>query len=352
MLLVGAAGYGLARYANLLSGQVVAVFLGLGVLVAFVSWFQMRLEEREKLEKLELDEMARSKASATLFEGKDSEVFPAQRSREQFERFFVPGFAFVLLLLQGGAALFLWRWLGGVLAPEPLRQEMVAMSLFALLALILFLIGRFSATIARLENHRLLRPGANYLLLAAYLCAFAALAVAGITGEFPNADLYVARGLVIVLGLIAPPAYLSLCLGSENQPSGRRPVTSARISVVRSSRAFSSARSSVLTSSCLNPCAAISWPSAINARSFGARCSASTAGTAKVARMSNRERVSRSAASAPFMPNCASGVATSAGPMRAGPVSGDRSTTTLTQHRAPFGQAMSASAMPRSSEIV
>jgi len=203
MLLVGAAGYGLARYANVLSGQVAAVFLALGVLVAFVSWFQMRLEERERLEKLELDELARSKGSATLFEGKEAEVFPIQRSREQFERFFVPGFAFVLLLLQGGAAFFLWRWLAKVIAPEPFRQEMVAMSLFALLALILFLIGRFSATIARLENHRLLRPGANYLLLAAYLCAFSALAVAGVKGEFPRTDLYVARGLVVVLGLLA-----------------------------------------------------------------------------------------------------------------------------------------------------
>ena len=86
MFLVGGAVFGLARYSNVLSGQVAAVFLGLGVLVAFVSWFQMRLEERERLEKLELEEMARSKASATLFEGKDAEVFPAQRSREQFER--------------------------------------------------------------------------------------------------------------------------------------------------------------------------------------------------------------------------------------------------------------------------
>jgi len=203
MLLVGATGYGLARYANVLSGQVAAVFLGLGVLVSFVSWFQMRLEERERLEKLELDELARTKASATLFEGRDAEVFPAQRSREQFERFFVPGFTVVLLLLQGGAAILLWRWLSRVLAPEPFREEMVAMSLFALLALILFLIGRFSATIARLENHRLLRPGANYLLLAAYLCAFTALGVAGVKGEFPNTDLYLARGMVVVLGLVA-----------------------------------------------------------------------------------------------------------------------------------------------------
>ena len=125
MFLVGGAVFGLARYSNVLSGQVAAVFLGLGVLVAFVSWFQMRLEERERLEKLELEEMARSKASATLFEGKDAEVFPAQRSREQFEKFFVPGFTVVLLILQGVAALVLWRWLSKVLAPEPFRQRLL-----------------------------------------------------------------------------------------------------------------------------------------------------------------------------------------------------------------------------------
>ena len=241
MLVVGGAVFGLARYSNVLSGQVASVFLGLGFLVAFVSWFQARLEERERLEKLELEEMARSKASATLFEGKDSEVFPAQRSREQFERFFVPGFTVVLLILQASAAVFLWRWLSTVLAPEPFRKEMVAMSLFALLALILFLVGRFSATIARLENNRLLRPSANYLLLAAYLCALVALAVAAIKGEFPNADLYVARGLVIVLGAlgvetvailifeiyrprvkgrIARPLYDSRLVGVLAQPEG------------------------------------------------------------------------------------------------------------------------------------
>lgn len=203
LLAVGVAGYGIAQYANSLAGQVAAVFLGLGVLVAFVSWFQMRLEERERLEKLELDELARSKGSATLFEGKDAEVFPAQQSREQFEKYFVPGFTIVLLLLQGAAAFVLWRWLANMVAVPPLKQEMVAMSLLGLLALILFLIGRFSATIARLENHRLLRPGASYLLLGAYLCAISALAIAGVKGDFPKTDLYVARGLVIVLGLAA-----------------------------------------------------------------------------------------------------------------------------------------------------
>ena len=60
LLAVGVAGFAVARFANSLAGQVSVVFLGLGVLVAAVSWFQMRLEDRERLEKLELEELART----------------------------------------------------------------------------------------------------------------------------------------------------------------------------------------------------------------------------------------------------------------------------------------------------
>lgn len=200
---VAAAGYGIARFTHSLAGQVAAAFLGLGTLVAFVSWFQMRLEERERLERLELDELARSKGSATLFEGRDAEVFAAQRSRQQFEKFFVPGFTVVLLILQGAGAFLLWRWLDQLTTLPAVQQDLLALALFGLLALILFLIGRFSATIARLENHRLLRPSASYLLLGAYLCFFCAAAMAGLKSEFPKTDLYVARAFIVVLGLMA-----------------------------------------------------------------------------------------------------------------------------------------------------
>ncbi len=199
---VAAAAYGIARQSNSLAGQVAALFLGLGALVAFVSWFQMRLEERERVEKLELDELARSKGSATLFEGRDAELFPAQRSRQQFEKFFVPGFSVILLILQGAGTFLLWRWLDKLPALPPVKQDLLGLALFGLLALILFLIGRFSATIARLENHRLLRPSASYLLLGAYLCFLCAAALAGLKSEFPKTDLYVARAFLVVLGLV------------------------------------------------------------------------------------------------------------------------------------------------------
>src|SRR6266478_6811206 len=99
--------------------------MALGVVIALVSWFQMRLEEQERLEKLEFDELARTGGSSSLFNTEDTETFPASRSREQFERFFVPGFTILLLLAQGAGAWLLWRWLQKGTA-LPLEQPQVA----------------------------------------------------------------------------------------------------------------------------------------------------------------------------------------------------------------------------------
>src|SRR5262245_42767800 len=185
MFVVGVAAFALARYANALSGQVGSIFLGLGFLVLAVSYFQMRLEETERLERLEFDELTRAKGSGSLFNVSDAEVFPARRAREQFERFFVPGFTVVLLLLQVGGAYLCWQWLktpSTALSESP--KPAVAMSLFALFALTLFLLGKYSSGIARLESNRLLRPGASYLLLGAYICFVVAASIAAVLAGF------------------------------------------------------------------------------------------------------------------------------------------------------------------------
>src|SRR5437870_6744319 len=188
LLLVGAAGFAVARYANSLAGMVCVLFVGLGLLVAAVSWFQMRLEESERLEKLELDELLKTHSSSAMFEAKEAEVFPAQRSREQFEKFFVPLFTVLLCLVQAGGAFFLWRWISQPTTRFELREPVVGISLFGLFFLGLFLLGKFSATMARLERHRLLRPSASYMLLCSYLCLLVALGIAGVLAGFPRAD--------------------------------------------------------------------------------------------------------------------------------------------------------------------
>jgi modulator of FtsH protease HflK len=210
--LVFVAAFVVTTYVRSMTGQAASIFLGLAALVAFASWFQMRLEENERLEKLEIDELARTKGGSNLFEAKDSEVFPARRAREQFEKFFLPGFGVLLLLLEAGGAWMLWRWIASatnVIAPD---RAMPALSLFAIFALLLFLIGRFSVTMARLKNQRLLRPGASFLLLGAYICFGAALAIAGVKTELPRLDHYAAKALCVLLGLMAAEILVTLLL--------------------------------------------------------------------------------------------------------------------------------------------
>jgi membrane protease subunit HflK len=211
LLVVGAAGLAVSNFSDLLSGRLAMAFIGLGFLVALVSYFQMRLEDRERLEKLEFDELTKSTRSATLFNAKDAEVFPAQRAREQFEHWVVPVFTVVLFILQAGGAFLLWRWLPKT-DLTPFHQPMVGLSLFGLFALLLFLVGQYSVRLARLESIRLLRPGASYILLGAYLCFLVLVAIAAVEAGFSQIDLIIARILCVVLVLIGLETLVNLVL--------------------------------------------------------------------------------------------------------------------------------------------
>ncbi len=211
-LAVGGVAFAVARNTGSQAGQVAALFLAAGALVAFVSWFQMRLEESQQLEKLELEELARSKTSATLFEAKAAEVFPAQRAREQFERYFVPGFTILLFLLQAGGAFLLWRWLGTKPPAAALVRPMAGMTLFGALFLLLFILGRFAVAFSRLEHSQLLRPGAGYVLLNAYLSLAVAVGIGFVWGGFPAVDWHMAKVLCALLALIGAETLVTLVL--------------------------------------------------------------------------------------------------------------------------------------------
>lgn len=200
----------LASYSETLTGQTGLVFLGLGLLVICVSYIQMRLEETERLEKLEFEELNKSKGSSSLFNITDAELFPAQRSREQFERVFLPVFTVVLFLLQAGAFYFLATWLMDASGPE-VKSPMITMSLFGLCALILFVVGKYSAGLARMDDSRLLRPGASYLLLGAYTCFIVTISL-GFSQFFPRVDYYAACVLAGIVALLALENIIHLVL--------------------------------------------------------------------------------------------------------------------------------------------
>lgn len=211
LLVLGAAVFAVGRFANSLAALVASVFFGLGTLVAFVSWFQMRLEDREAAERMEIEELARTKTSSTLFEDKEAAFFPARSSRMQFEKYFVTGFMVVMLILEIAGTVFLWRGLNQIdFTGIPANRMMIATGLFAGLALILFMGGRFMVTIARVENNRLLRAASNFVLLGSYLSIFCAAAMVGDKVDFPKADLYLAKCFSALLALVALETLITL----------------------------------------------------------------------------------------------------------------------------------------------
>jgi membrane protease subunit HflK len=211
LIVVGVAGFAVAKYSDTLAGLTAAVFLGTGILVATMSWFQIRLEEREQLEKLEFEELTKSASSSALFNASETEVFPAQRSREQFERFFVPAFSTILFIIQVGGAILLWRWLQRII-PTPVQGPTVPMALFAVFALLLFILGKYSTSVARLEKLRLLRPSASYLLLNAYIAFVVAAAAAAVLLDYPLVDYFAAKVLTVVLLLVGIETLINLIL--------------------------------------------------------------------------------------------------------------------------------------------
>ncbi len=211
LLAFGCAVFAVGQLANSLAALVASVFFGLGTLVAFVSWFQMRLEEREAAEKMEIEELARTKTSSTLFDDKETAFFPARSSREQFEKYFVTGFMVVMLIVEIVGAVLLWRGLGKVdFTGIPADRMMIATGLFAGMALILFMVGRFMVTISRVENNRLLRAASNFVLLGSYLSILCAAAMVGDKVDFAKADLYLAKFFSVVLGLVALETLITL----------------------------------------------------------------------------------------------------------------------------------------------
>ena len=225
LLVAGATAAVMADYAGSATALVGAVYLGLGFLVAAISYFQMRLENREEIERLEYDEMMRERKDAALFSDTGDDTFIAKRAREQFERFFVPGFTVVFFAVQTVAAYYLWKWLPEADSPD-LGKAAISMMAFATFSLILFLLGKYSSGVARMERQRLLRPGGAYLLLGSVICMLVVLTEAGAWFGFSSIDLQVGRVLVVLLGLAAVESLVNLVLeiyrprnkGKEDRP--------------------------------------------------------------------------------------------------------------------------------------
>ncbi len=214
ILLLGAGMlcFGVGRYSLTFTGQLTSYVMGFGVLATLMSWFHMRLEEQERLEQMEFDELAGSRGGASLFNTAGEDTFLSRRSLRLFERFFIPIATGLLAVAQGTAAVLCWRWIDSASIAPSLQQPVLALGIFGGVFLALFLIGQYSSGVARLDNRRLLRPSANLMLLGAYLAAFTAVILVIGLAEVPRIDIYGGRLICLLLGAQAVESFFAVIL--------------------------------------------------------------------------------------------------------------------------------------------
>ena len=150
------------------------VLLGIGTLIGFFSFIQSHLIDRERVEALEMQELDRTRGNESLFAGAAEDAYPARNARRQFEKWVVPGFSVLVLIGQalGLLLVYIYSQLDGWALSSSTQTSDSAMSImfFALFMVVLFMMGKYSAGLARMDGQELLRPGANYMLLGSVVC--------------------------------------------------------------------------------------------------------------------------------------------------------------------------------------
>ncbi len=148
------------------------VLLGIGTLIGFFSFIQSHLIDRERVEALEMQELDRTRGNESLFAGAAEDAYPSRNARRQFEKWVVPIFSGLVLIGQVLGLLLVSSQLGGWTLSSSIQASDSAMSImfFALFMVVLFMMGKYSAGLAKMDGQELLRPGANYMLLGSVVC--------------------------------------------------------------------------------------------------------------------------------------------------------------------------------------
>jgi membrane protease subunit HflK len=198
-----------SKIADSATAELGAAFTLVGLVTALVAWVQMRLEASEETERLEMDELARSRSKAALFDSTADEAFPARKSRMLFDKWFIPGLTLVVFLMQAGGVAYFFQDLKTKTATGA-PPSTLAMAMFAGLSLVAFLLGKYACRLAQLEGIRLLRPGGSALMLGSLLAFLATVSEALQWFGFPQYDRQIAWVLTGLLALVGIETLLAL----------------------------------------------------------------------------------------------------------------------------------------------
>ncbi len=164
---------------------------------------RLRLARLADDEQRETELLEKESAHGALFATAHGEAAPLQqaRSRDQFEKWFVPAIAPLLAIVFG---LWIWQLSRRFALPAAVpAQPLIAAAFLAGEAFLLFLLSRFLVGLARSDDSKLLRGPAFALGLASYANLIGTIAAACVEGEVRPADKIATVVLLAVLALVA-----------------------------------------------------------------------------------------------------------------------------------------------------
>ncbi len=186
----------LARATHLRVLPALLAYPALALAVSLLVLIRERLARRAEEEKQEAALLERERTSASIFDRETApELFTVARTRQQFERFFVPAIA--LLLAMGLAAVTWWLYRHLNLPATPPAHRLMTLAALGGQAFTMFLLSRYLLGLGRLLR------GAGIALGVACIASLMA-GAATLAGEagFPAADRWAAvilTGFLVVL---------------------------------------------------------------------------------------------------------------------------------------------------------
>lgn len=188
------------------------VLLGIGTLISIFSFVQGHLISREQDEELEMQALDQTRGNESLFAGAAEDAYPARNARRQFEKWVVPAFSFLILIFQSVGLIWIYNLLSDT-ATTPLAVVSALTIMFnGLFIIILFLMGKYSAGLARMNDQELLRPGASYMLLGSVVSTSVVISQTATYFGYPGWDRAVTWGVFAIITISAVENLVTLIL--------------------------------------------------------------------------------------------------------------------------------------------
>ena len=194
----------IATQVGIYSSHIAAVFAVCGFVGSAMVQFILRIQQMESEALAEFKELKTKEENGgdqNLFQTSEENI-QSRRVRQQVQKWGLPVFSVLLVILQAVLGYFLWQKFGKESEWQS-NVRTLGLSVFGGMMLITFLIGKYMAGLAKGEAEKWLRYGASQLIWISVICFFISGIIIADWAGFSGWEKYLIKILIMVLWVIS-----------------------------------------------------------------------------------------------------------------------------------------------------